>query len=225
MLQKLKVPDIVTLSNALFGMGAMVAASNGRYDLACILLLVAAVADGVDGYLARRLSSSEFGGTMDSLADLVSFGVAPAFIVYLAYSAHHPYLTGATVCFYVICGILRLARFSSVQKTITDFEGLPITAGCVMIASYLLIDAKYINVYSVVALVVILSLLMISTFTYPKLSNMRTMAPVSVVFGLVIPSFFINVKYTPSLSLILFVAMTLYVASPVIKTNKIFNGN
>ena len=94
-----------------------------------------------------------------------------------------------------------------------------------MIASYLLIDAKYISVYAVAALVVILSLLMISTFTYPKLSNMRTMAPVSLVFGLVIPSFFINMKYTPSFSLILFVAMTLYVASPVIKTNKIFNGN
>ncbi len=225
MLQTLKIPDIVTLSNALFGMGAMVAASNGRYDLACILLLVAAVADGVDGYLARRLTSSEFGGAMDSLADVISFGVAPAFVVYSAYSALHPYIIGAAVSFYVVCGILRLARFSSIQKTITDFEGLPITAGCVMIASYLLIDEKYISAYSVIALVLILSLLMISTFTYPKLSNMRTMAPVSVVFGLVIPSFFINMKYTPSFSLVLFIAMAIYVASPVIKTNKMFNGN
>ena len=225
MLQKLKIPDIVTLSNALLGLAAMLCASNGRYDLACILLLVAAVADGVDGYLARRLSSSEFGGTMDSLADVISFGVAPAFVVYSAYSALHPYLTGLAVSLYVVCGILRLARFSSIQKTITDFEGLPITAGCVMIASYLLIDAKYINIYSIVALVTILSLLMISTFTYPKLSNMRTMAPVSVVFGLVIPSFFVNIKYTPSLSLILFIAMAIYVASPVVKTNKIFNGD
>ena len=225
MLQKLKIPDIVTLSNALLGLAAMLCASNGRYDLACILLLVAAVADGVDGYLARRLSSSEFGGTMDSLADVISFGVAPAFIVYSAYSALHPYIIGLAVSLYVVCGILRLARFSSVKKTITDFEGLPITAGSVMIASYLLIDAKYINAYSVVALVTILSLLMISTFTYPKLSNMRTMAPVSVVFGLVIPSFFVNMKYTPSFSLVLFVAMAIYVASPVIKTNKMFNGD
>ena len=225
MLQKLKIPDIVTLSNALLGLAAMLCASNGRYDLACILLLVAAVADGVDGYLARRLSSSEFGGTMDSLADVISFGVAPAFIVYSAYSALHPYIIGLAVSLYVVCGILRLARFSSIKKTITDFEGLPITAGSVMIASYLLIDAKYINAYSVVALVTILSLLMISTFTYPKLSNMRTMAPVSVVFGLVIPSFFVNMKYTPSFSLVLFVAMAIYVASPVIKTNKMFNGD
>jgi len=225
MLQKLNIPDIVTLLNALLGLAAMLSASNGRYDLACILLLVAAVADGVDGYLARRLSSSEFGGTMDSLADVISFGVAPAFIVYSAYSALHPYMIGLAVSLYVVCGILRLARFSSIKKTITDFEGLPITAGCVMIASYLLIDEKYISAYSVVALVVILSLLMISTFTYPKLSNMRSMTPVSVVFGLVIPSFFINMEYTPSFSLVLFIAMALYVASPVIKTNKIFNGN
>ncbi len=225
MLQVLRIPDIITLSNALFGMGAMVAASNERFDLACILLLVAAVADGVDGYLARRLASSEFGGAMDSLADVISFGVAPAFVVYFAYSALHPYLIGAVVSFYVVCGILRLARFSSIQKTITDFEGLPITAGCVMIASYLLIDEKYINAYSVVALVFILSLLMISTLTYPKLSNMRSMTPVSVVFGLVIPSFFINIEYTPSFSLVLFIAMALYVASPVIKANQIFNGN
>ncbi len=225
MLQKLNIPDIVTLSNALLGLAAMLSASNGRYGLACILLLVAAVADGVDGYLARRFTSNEFGGTMDSLADVISFGVAPAFIVYSIYSTLHPYMIGLAVSFYVICGILRLARFSSIKKTITDFEGLPITAGSVMIASYLLIDEKYISTYSVVALVVILSLLMISKLTYPKLSNMRTMAPVSVVFGLVIPSFFINIKYTPSFSLILFVAMTLYVASPVMKTNKIFNGN
>lgn len=225
MLQRLKIPDIVTLSNALLGLAAMLSASNGRYGLACILLLVAAVADGVDGYLARRLSSSEFGGTMDSLADVISFGVAPAFVVYSAYGTQYPYLIGAAVSLYVVCGILRLARFSSIQKTITDFEGLPITAGSVMIVSYLLIDPRYINAYSVVALVSILSLLMISTFTYPKLSNIKTMAPVSVVFGLVIPSFFINMKYTPSLSLILFVAMALYVASPVIKANQIFNGN
>ena len=224
MLQKLKIPDIVTLSNALLGLAAMLSASNGRYDLACILLLVAAVADGVDGYLARRLGGSDLGGTMDSLADVISFGVAPAFIVYSAFGAQYPYLIGAAVSIYVACGILRLARFSSIQKTITDFEGLPITAGSVMIVSYLLIDPKYISAFSVVALVTILSILMISKFTYPKFSNMRTMAPVSVMFGLVIPSFFVNIEYTPSLSLILFVAMTLYVASPVISINKMFNG-
>ena len=225
MLQKLKIPDIVTLSNALFGLAAMISASNGHYNLACILLLIAAVADGIDGYLARRLGGSDLGGTMDSLADVISFGVAPAFIVYSAYSAQHPYLISAAVSLYVICGILRLARFSSIQKTVTDFEGLPITAGSVMIVSYLLIDAKYISAYSVVALVLILSLLMISTFTYPKFSNIRTMAPVSVMFGLVIPSFFIKMEYTTSLSLILFIAMAIYVASPVVKTNKIFNGD
>ena len=225
MLQKLKIPDIVTLSNALLGLAAMLCASNGRYDLACILLLVAAVADGVDGYLARHLGGSDIGGTMDSLADVTSFGVAPAFIVYSAYGTQYPYLIGAAVSLYVVCGILRLARFSSIQKTITDFEGLPITAGSVMMTSYLLIDAKYISAYSVVALVLILSLLMISTFTYPKFSNIRTMAPVSVMFGLVIPSFFINIEYTPSFSIILFIAMAIYVASPVVKTNKMFNGN
>ncbi len=223
MLQSLKIPDIVTLSNALFGMGAMVVASNGHYDLACILLLIAAVADGVDGYLARRLTSSEFGGAMDSLADVISFGIAPAFVVYSAYSTPHPYLIGIAVCFYIVCGILRLARFSSIHNGTHDFKGLPITAGSVMIASYLLIDEKFINTYSVVALVVILSLLMISTFTYTKLSNTKTMASVSVIFGLVIPSFFINMEYTPSFSLVLFLAMVLYVASPVINSNKISN--
>ncbi|MGP8321800.1 MAG: archaetidylserine synthase [Methanosarcinaceae archaeon] len=222
MLQALKIPDIVTLSNALFGMGAMVSASNGHYELACILLLIAAVADGVDGYLARRLTSSEFGEAMDSLADIISFGVAPAFVVYSAYSALHSYLIGLAACFYIVCGILRLARFSSIHNTTHDFEGLPVTAGSVMISSYLLIYEKYITAYSVAALVVILSLLMISTFTYPKLSNIKTMAPVSVIFGLVILSFFVNMDYTQSFSFVLFLAMVLYVASPIINSNKGF---
>lgn len=223
MLRALNIPDIVTLSNALFGMGAMILASNGRYDFACILLLIAAVADGVDGYLARRLTSSEFGEAVDSLADVISFGVAPAFVVYFAYGTLHPYLIGLVVCLYSVCGILRLARFSSIHNTKHDFEGLPITAGSVMITSYLLINEKYITVYSVVALVIIISFLMISTFTYPKLSNIKTMAPVSLVFGLVITSFFINMEYTPLFSLVLFLAMVLYVSYPIININKMFN--
>jgi len=214
--QTLKIPDIVTLSNALFGITAMFAVHGGFIDLAFILLLLAAVADGADGYLARRHTGSELGESLDSLADVISFGAAPAVIVYFIYGADHPFLVGAVVCFYVICGILRLARFNALPKNTSDFEGLPITAGCVMLAAYLLMDDRYIHYFAVIALVVILSLLMVSTLPYCKLKNPKHIAVALVIVGLTISSFFIDVGYTHVFSSILFLSMVLYAASPVI---------
>lgn len=214
--QILKTPDAFTLSNALFGVISIFAVYEGFTDLALILLLLAAVADGVDGYIARHYTCSELGESLDSLADIISFGVAPAVVIYSIYSTINPLLVGSLVCFYVICGILRLARFNALPKD-TDFEGLPITAGCVMLASYLLMDEKYIHGSVLFMMLIILSLLMVSNLTYFKLRKTKNIALGSVIFGLLIPSFFVNVEYTRVFSLILFMAMVLYVASPFIK--------
>ncbi|MCC7575337.1 MAG: CDP-alcohol phosphatidyltransferase family protein, partial [Methanomethylovorans sp.] len=99
----LRLPDMVTLLNALFGFGAIIATQNGMLHLSCILILMAAIADGLDGSLARYMGGSEIGGTLDSLADVISFGVAPALIIV---SYMNGYLTLIAVCFYLICGIL-----------------------------------------------------------------------------------------------------------------------
>ena len=76
---------------------------------------MAAIADGLDGSLARHMGGSEIGGTLDSLADVISFGVAPATIIFSYMSG---YFMLIAVCFYLICGILRLARFTYLNLTV-----------------------------------------------------------------------------------------------------------
>ncbi|MCD4703419.1 MAG: archaetidylserine synthase [Methanosarcinaceae archaeon] len=216
-LHTLKVPDIVTLSNALFGLISIFIAHIGYPDMAFVLILMAAVADGVDGYLARIYSGSEIGEFLDSLADVISFGVAPAVVVFIACGSSMPFLVGAVVCIYLVCGILRLARFSIKQKSIPDFEGLPITAAAVVISSYMLIDEKYIYTYVVLAILVLLAYLMVSEHPYPKLRGPRAMGLISLIFILTIGSYFLVEQYTHIFSTILFLLMMLYLESPIMK--------
>lgn len=123
------------------------AAHNG-FVLALILLLIAAIADGADGYIARRFKGGELGEQLDSLADAVSFGVAPALLIYLQFGQINPLvgdpdpLVAVFPIFYAICGVLRLARFNSMASSKTGFEGLPITAGCVMLVTYMLLSKE-----------------------------------------------------------------------------------
>jgi len=87
----LRVPDYFTLLNAAFGLCALLAAGQSQdqisAQLAVIFIIFAAIADGLDGFLARKLGSSPIGANLDSLADLVSFGVAPAFLALDAFDS------------------------------------------------------------------------------------------------------------------------------------------
>jgi len=213
----LKVPDVVTLSNALLGLLSIFVAYAGYPDMAFVLILMAAVADGVDGYLARRYSGSEIGEYLDSLADVISFGVAPAAVVFIACGSSISCVVGAVVCIYLVCGILRLARFNTTQKSIPDFEGLPITAAAVVIASYMLLDGKYVYTHVVLAILILLAYLMISEYPYPKLRGPRAMGLVSLLFILTIGSYFLVEQYMYIFSTTLFLSMMLYLESPIMR--------
>src|SRR5512145_2289108 len=115
--QMLRLPDLVSLLNLICGIGSISAAHNGSFKLALILLLLAAVADGVDGYVARRFKGGELGEQLDSLADAVSFGVAPALFMYIQFGRQDDsHLVAIFAAFYAVCGVLRLARFNSVPS-------------------------------------------------------------------------------------------------------------
>jgi len=134
------VPNLVTLSNLLLGIMALIYTLNERFTLAAAAILLATVLDRMDGNLARRFGvSSEFGKELDSLADLVSFGVAPAILAYA--SVLDPALGKAGLIIaltFITCGAIRLARFNVLN--ISDyFVGVPITlAGGLMAISILL---------------------------------------------------------------------------------------
>lgn len=221
--QLLKLPDLVSLSNLLFGVMAISAAHEGSLDFALILLLLAAVADGADGYFARRFGGGELGEQLDSLSDAVSFGVAPALLIYFNFG-EEDLLVAVFAYFYVLCGVLRLARFNALPSKKTGFEGLPITAGCVMLASYMLLDISLVRLDFLLALTLALSLLMVSSVGYPKIRNMRVLAFVALVIAFTVLLFFINLQYMKFFSPVLFFLMLAYVLSPFLKVPLLSNA-
>lgn len=211
------ISDIVTLINAFLGMSAIFAAHAGNFLLSFVLILLAAVADGVDGYLARLNYSSPIGEYLDSLADVISFGVAPACIVFFLYCDALCMQTTLVVVIYLASGILRLSRFSTKQKSIPDFEGLPITASAVLISSYMLLFPRYVYPYVLFGMMILLAYLMISDHPYPKLRGTRALGFVAVLFSTTIVSYFLPEIFLHVFSTGLFLSLMLYLESPIMK--------
>ncbi len=170
----MRLPDLFTLLNVIFGFLALLAAGGAwggnSSHLAVVFILLAAAADGLDGFVARKTGSSPLGANLDSLADLISFGTAP---VYLAIMAFHlgPLIWPAGI-FYLICGTLRLARFNVAGKGDQFFEGLPIPAAGIFLSASVLLGRPNLTIL----LMLILAGLMVSSISYPKIRDIRAMA-------------------------------------------------
>ncbi|MEG3191909.1 CDP-diacylglycerol--serine O-phosphatidyltransferase [Lysobacter sp. D1-1-M9] len=140
------LPNLFTTGGLFAGFYAIIAAAQGRFDVACIAVFIAAILDGLDGRVARLTNTqSEFGVQYDSLADLISFGLAPALVMYhWALSAMR--LDGATLgkigwiaaFLYAACAALRLARFNSQVHQVDKrwFIGLASPAAAGLVASF-----------------------------------------------------------------------------------------
>jgi CDP-diacylglycerol---serine O-phosphatidyltransferase len=130
------VPNVLTLLALCAGMTAIRFAVNGDFQYAVFAIIAAGIFDGLDGRLARLLkATSQFGAELDSLADFISFGVAPAAVLYLWTMAQLHSVGWAIVLFYAVCCALRLARFNTQLVTETPpwaanfFSGAPAPAG------------------------------------------------------------------------------------------------
>lgn len=126
------LPNMLTTISMFLGFLAMVWAANGRYEGAGLAIVVSAFMDGLDGKVARLTNTaSEFGVQYDSLADLVAFGLAPAFLLWHWQLSHLGRVGVAAAFIYTACGALRLARFNVGATTTSKrfFIGLPIPAG------------------------------------------------------------------------------------------------
>ena len=130
------LPNLFTTATLFGGFYAIVMAMNGQFEAACVGILVAMVADGLDGRIARMTgTSTDFGKEYDSLCDMVAFGVAPAIVMYaftLRYFADYPWFGGKVgwvIAFtYCACAALRLARFNvlaAIASSNKDFYGVP----------------------------------------------------------------------------------------------------
>lgn len=118
-------PNLVTCLNITSGCVALALAFHGKFDYACIAIVAAAVFDFLDGAIARALGAySAMGKELDSLCDVVSFGLAPAAMVYMILPAPASYFA----LLIAVCGALRLARFNVDTRQTDGFIGLPIPA-------------------------------------------------------------------------------------------------
>ena len=134
------LPNLITTGNLFFGFFSIIKSLNGQFGWAAGAIFLAAIFDVLDGRVARLTKgTSEFGVQYDSLCDCVSFGVAPAFLMY-QYGLVNLGRIGWVACFvFMACGTLRLARFnvlSAIGKASGDFTGLPIPMAAIAVASF-----------------------------------------------------------------------------------------
>lgn len=137
---RMLAPNLITLMAIVSGLTSIRLAVEDRFELAIIAILFAAILDGLDGRVARLLkSSTRFGAEMDSLADFVNFGVAPAIVVYIWALDQLKSAGWIAALIFAICGCLRLARFNVMQDNPNRpkwqnnfFTGVPAPAGAII---------------------------------------------------------------------------------------------
>ncbi|MCX9085184.1 MAG: CDP-diacylglycerol--serine O-phosphatidyltransferase [Candidatus Methanoperedens sp.] len=217
-LKLIKPADIITLFNALFGFASILMTLNGQIESALVLIFLAVIADGADGAVARYSGTGVLGANLDSLSDVISFGVAPAVVAFVTLDNNYSLIVFPGL--FMVCGILRLARFNVSGKK-DGFEGIPITAGGFIVALFIFVK-DIVPYYGIIfpALLFILSILMVSTINYPKIKNPIVLAPMAIVLLFDIILYYFN--YSGLLKkgiLLLLLLIMAYVLSPIWRKN------
>jgi CDP-diacylglycerol--serine O-phosphatidyltransferase len=216
------LPNLLTTAGLFSGFYAVVMSMNGQFENAAIAIFIAMVFDGLDGRVARITNTqSDFGAEYDSMADMVSFGVAPAIVAYNFGLSELGKFGWLAAFIYVASAALRLARFNT-QIGIADksyFQGLASPAAAAVVAGMVWVSIDYdINGDDfgvIVAIITGLSgLLMVSNFKYNSFKEVDWHGKVPFVALLLIMLVFIIVATAPSL--VLFIVFILYaIAGPV----------
>jgi len=194
------LPNLLTLIGVCLGISSIKFALDQNYNLAVIFIIFAAILDTLDGRIARLIKgTSEFGKELDSLTDFVSFGIAPAFILYFWELKNYGKIGWAITLIFSVCCVLRLARFNLTKISEESewkrnyFEGIPSPAGAILILLPLIyelselqfnLDIKKFTPY----LVVTVALLLISnipTFSLKKI-KISSQLTIFLLFGIVV---------------------------------------
>ena len=194
------LPNIFTLVGVCIGLSSIKFAFDGKFEISVFAIIIAAIIDGLDGRIARLIKgTSKVGKELDSLTDVISFGVAPAFIMYF-WSLKDLGRIGWLICLiYVVCVALRLARFnvnSSVEPSWKDnfFEGIPSPAGGVLVLFPLVYSQSELQLFNfnyeifVPLMFVLISILLISklpTYSFKRIAVPRNMT-IFLLFGIIL---------------------------------------
>jgi CDP-diacylglycerol--serine O-phosphatidyltransferase len=234
-IQKLKktgavvLPSLFTIANMAFGFFSIISASERNYVLAAWFVIMSYVMDMLDGRIARLVhGESSFGVEIDSLSDWISFGIAPAYLMYNLVLKDYGFWAYPVAFLYVLCGALRLARFNVKahfgESSKSYFQGLPIPAAAGILVSfvlaYSLLEAEgsvrniklIMNqmpfVYGIAPFIMIaLSLLMVSSVPYAAFKQGGFFKPASIKGMLLILSVIFLIAAYPQDALFLFFSL------------------
>lgn len=148
-------PNMVTVAGLCCGASAIRFAMAEKWEIAVMFIVIAAVIDGMDGMIARMLrATSNFGAQLDSLSDIIAFGVAPALVIYMWALEDIRRLGWAVALFYIVCTALRLARFNAAINDQEDrklsrqfFVGVPSPAGAMLALLPLILSFNGIHLF------------------------------------------------------------------------------
>ncbi|MGJ8680284.1 CDP-diacylglycerol--serine O-phosphatidyltransferase [Paraglaciecola sp.] len=218
------LPNLLTTAGLFSGFFAVVSSMNGRFEAAAVAIFVAMIFDGLDGRVARMTNTqSEFGAEYDSMADMVSFGVAPALVAYNWGLSGLGKIGWLAAFIYVAGAALRLARFNT-QVGIADnryFQGLASPAAAALVAGLIWVGVEYDvdgNDYGIIVALItgIAGLLMVSNFKYNSFKEINLSGKVPFVALLLIMLVFVVVATEPAL--VLFIVFALYALAGPINT-------
>lgn len=231
------LPNTFTALNMACGFAAIMLSYKGDFYTGSLLLLLGAIFDSVDGRVARMTGTqSVFGEQFDSLSDLISFGMAPAFLMYNQFLSGMGRVGYVIAFVYVLCGALRLARFNAnIEKVSSDFfQGLPIPGAAIAMIGYVLFSIEFpvLKDYSIAAAVytVFYAILMISNVPFFSFKNSEVVKKKKklalVIIFLLLSLIFIYDQ------LMMAIIMGLYVIASIIyflkvrgRSDEIFNWN
>ena len=215
------LPNLLTTGALFSGFSAIVQATKGNFELAAILIFVAMVLDGLDGRVARMTNTtSEFGIQYDSLSDMVSFGLAPALVLY-EWSLHSMGKIGWLVAFvYAVATALRLARFNThAADEKSFFQGLPSPSAAGILAAFIWV----VNDYGMqgtdfrvttLFLTLVVGILMVSNVPFRSFKDfdLKSHVPFVVLLGIVIA--LVVIVYDPPR--VLLTGFTIYIFSGLV---------
>ncbi|MBF0169964.1 MAG: CDP-diacylglycerol--serine O-phosphatidyltransferase [Nitrospinae bacterium] len=195
------VPSLITSAAFCAGFYAIIASINGQFYYAAWAIIVAMFFDGMDGRVARLTgATSHFGVELDSLSDLMSFGAAPAILMYNWVLQPYGAVGWMAAFLFTLCGALRLARFNTQVGEVKNnrFKGLPIPPSAGLLATIVLLTRGALEVdrapaIVIVALVYVLAILMVSSVPYRSFKNLNLShkRPFHILIGVILVAFVI----------------------------------
>lgn len=183
MLKYLTSADVLSIANASFGLVSIFAAFSGQHILAFVLILLALLADGLDGVVARRLGGGQVGEYLEAMADLVSLTVAPLVFVYSVYASNElPVILLLVVgmVVFLFCAAVRLSAFHLVKEQ-SVFVGLPASASAILLISMAMLSSWFPPLI-IVGVLILLGVMKVSSLTFPKLTPLMAVGTTVIIF-------------------------------------------